>query len=129
RRPCQPARDELHEISLGDLLSTGERSDALPCLLWRQNEDAIVARPARETAIVQEAEKREHVLSTRAGEVASACDRDRSGRGELAHDRIGKARDGVWQEHRLGADPDNVAALGESRDELPVESILGLERG
>jgi len=50
-------------------------------LLWSQDEDAIVAGPAGEPAIVEEAEKWEHVLSARAGEVTGAGDRDRARRG------------------------------------------------
>jgi hypothetical protein len=55
--------DELREISWSDLLSSGERSDALTGLLWREDQDAIVARPPREATVVQEAKKWEHVLS------------------------------------------------------------------
>src|SRR3989454_6877267 len=119
----------MHEISWGDLLSSGERSDALAGLLRGEHQDPIVAGSPSETTVVEQAKEREHMLATRAGKVAGARDRDRALRGELAHNGFGKARDRVRQKDGLRPDADEIATLGESRDDLPIESVVRLQHG
>ena len=67
------------------------------------------------------------MLSARAREVSRAGHGDRSCLGELGHDGLRETRDRVGQEYRLRADANEVTPLGEGRDQLAVEAVLGLE--
>ena len=78
--------------------------------------------------IVEELKQREHVLSARLREIASARDGDGRIRFKVVDDGAGEARYCLGQEHRFRAYPDEVASFRERRDKLAIESVVGLER-
>src|SRR5688572_7427286 len=67
------------------------------------------------------------MLAAGPGEVSRTSDRDRSAGRELVNDHARETRHRFGQEHRLGADAYDVAPLGERRDQLAVEAVIGLE--